>query len=125
MGQDDSSKISFSRTFTQEDIEIFANNSLVQDIHQATSTDKDRQIVRGFITATLSTNFGGVNDVLTQSMNFKFLSSLYIRDTITCKTRKEKHAQKQNGRVSVQASFICINTEKVEIVKGMFLGVIS
>lgn len=118
------SKISFRRTFTKEDVETFTKVSWDEGTHHITPDDKGRLVIQGLLTATLPTKIGGENDVLAHTMNFNFLKPVYTGDTITCEAIIEKYTQKENGRVSIQASFTCINQEDVEVMKGVFAGVI-
>ena len=107
------SKISFIRTFTKEDVEIFTKVSWDEGTHHTTPDEQGRLVIQGLLTATLPTKIGGENNVLAHTMNFNFLKSVYTGDTITCEATIEKYTRKENGRVSIQASFNCKNQAEV------------
>lgn len=90
------SKTSFSKTFTKKDIETFAKEPRLQGIYY-TSNDKERQAIQGLLTSTLSTKLKDEKEVLAQSMNFKFLNSLYTASTITCMATIENYTRKKMG----------------------------
>lgn len=62
--------ISFVRTFTIEDVELFTKVSGDEGIHPLTPDEQGRLVAQGLLTATLPTKVGGDNNVLARTMNF-------------------------------------------------------
>ncbi|EZH64865.1 enoyl-CoA hydratase [Bacillaceae bacterium JMAK1] len=119
------STLSFSRTFTKEDVGTFTKLSLDEGVHHVNPDENGNVIVQGLLTATLPTKIGGENDVLAHTMNFNFLKPVVTGDTILCVVTIDKYTKKDNGRRSITASFRCTNQDHVEVMTGLFAGVIK
>ncbi|MDQ0271716.1 enoyl-CoA hydratase [Cytobacillus purgationiresistens] len=116
--------ISFQRTFTKEDVALFTKVSWDEGSHHTTPDEQGRLVIQGLLTATLPTKIGGENNVLAHTMNFKFLKPVFTDDTIVCEATIEKYDKKENGKISMLASFNCMNQHRVEVMSGNFAGVI-
>jgi len=118
--------ITFERTFTVRDVELFIEISGDEGIHHLTPDEQGRLVVQGLLTATLPTKVGGDNNVLARTMNFEFLRPVFTGDTIICEVKIEKHERQENknNRTAITASFVCENQDKKEVLKGDFSGVI-
>jgi 3-hydroxybutyryl-CoA dehydratase len=116
--------ITFERTFTKEDVQLFTKVSLDEGAHHVTPDDQGRLVIQGLLTATLPTKVGGDNNVLARSMNFEFLRPVFTGDTITCEVKIEKYEREENNRTAIIASFLCKNQNEKEVLKGNFSGVI-
>ena len=116
--------ITFERTFTTRDVELFTELSKDEGVHHVTPDEQGRLVVQGLLTATLPTKIGGEHNVLARHMNFEFLRPVFTGDTIKCEVKVEKYELTENNRVSIATSFLCTNQISKEVVKGSFSGVI-
>lgn len=116
--------ISFTRTFTKRDVEIFTELSLDKGVHHVAPDEQGRLVVQGLLTATLPTKIGGDHNVLARHMNFEFLRPVYTGDTITCDVTVEKYEKTERNRMAIATTFTCVNQHGKEVVKGSFSGVI-
>jgi 3-hydroxybutyryl-CoA dehydratase len=116
--------ITFERTFTKEDVQLFTKVSLDEGAHHVTPDDMGRLVIQGLLTATLPTKVGGENNVLARTMSFEFLRPVFTGDTITCEVKIEKYKREENNRTAIMASFLCKNQNEKEVLKGDFSGVI-
>jgi 3-hydroxybutyryl-CoA dehydratase len=115
--------ITFERTFTAEDVELFTKVSGDKGSHHVTPDEQGRLVIQGLLTATLPTKIGGDYNVLARTMNFEFLRPVFSGDTIICEVMIEKF-EKQDNRISILASFLCTNQNEKQVLKGSFEGVI-
>ncbi|MEH6941554.1 hotdog domain-containing protein [Bacillus sp. JJ722] len=116
--------ITFERTFTVRDVELFTEISCDEGIHHTTPDEQGRLVIQGLLTATLPTKVGGDNNVLARNMNFEFLRPVFTGDTIICDVKIEKYERQENNRTAIIASFLCKNQNEKEVLKGNFSGVI-
>ncbi|MFJ8245966.1 hotdog domain-containing protein [Peribacillus asahii] len=118
--------ITFERTFTVRDVELFTEISGDEGIHHMTPDEQGRLVVQGLLTATLPTKVGGDHNVLARTMNFEFLRPVFTGDTIICEVKIEKYERQENknNRIAIMTSFLCTNQNEKEILKGDFAGVI-
>jgi 3-hydroxybutyryl-CoA dehydratase len=116
--------ITFERTFTVRDVELFTEVSGDEGIHHITPDEQGRLVVQGLLTATLPTKVGGDHNVLARNMNFEFLRPVFTGDTIICEVKIEKYERQDNDRTAIVASFICKNQNEKEVLTGGFSGVI-
>ncbi|QKE72913.1 enoyl-CoA hydratase [Arthrobacter citreus] len=115
--------ISFERTFTLEDVELFTKVSGDAGVHHVSPDEQGKLVVQGLLTATLPTKIGGDHNVLARSVNFDFLRPVFTGDTIICEVTIEKY-EKQENRLSILASFLCTNQNEKKVLSGSFSGVI-
>ena len=116
--------ITFERTFTERDVELFIEISGDEGIHHKTPDEQGRLVIQGLLTATLPTKIGGDHNVLARNMNFEFLRPVFTGDTIICEVKIEKYERQDNNRTAIIASFSCNNQNEKEVLKGDFSGVI-
>ncbi|RFB12139.1 enoyl-CoA hydratase [Bacillus sp. HNG] len=116
--------IRFERTFIEEDVELFTKVSMDEGDHHMNPDELGRVVVQGLLTATLPTKVGGDYNVLARTMNFEFFRPVFTGDTISCKVTIEKLERKDNNRISIMASFLCINQMEKQVLSGNFAGVI-
>ncbi|WP_342429636.1 hotdog domain-containing protein [Neobacillus sp. FSL H8-0543] len=116
--------ITFERTFTVRDVELFTEISGDEGIHHRTPDEQGRLVIQGLLTATLPTKVGGDNNVLARNMNFEFLRPVYTGDTILCEVKIEKYERNEKNKTAIIASFLCKNQNEKEVLKGNFSGVI-
>ena len=116
--------ITFERTFTVSDVELFTRVSGDEGSHHTSPDEEGRLVVQGLLTATLPTKVGGDHNVLARKMTFEFLRPVYTSDTIVCEVTIEKYEKQDDNRTAIAASFSCANQKEKEVVKGDFFGVI-
>ncbi|MED3692083.1 hotdog domain-containing protein [Peribacillus butanolivorans] len=116
--------ITFERTFTLRDVELFTEISGDEEIHHITPDEQGRLVVQGLLTATLPTKIGGDYNVMARTMNFEFLRPVFTGDTIICEVKIEKYERQEKDRTAIIASFLCKNQNEIEVLKGDFSGVI-
>jgi 3-hydroxybutyryl-CoA dehydratase len=116
--------ISFERTFTTEDVELFSKVSGDEGIHHVTADEQGRLVVQGLLTATLPTKVGGDNNVLARTMDFEFLRPVFTGDTIKCEVTIEKYEKTDHNRMEILATFLCSNQSEKQVLRGSFAGVI-
>lgn len=78
-----------SRTFTDDDITLFAKisgdyNPVHFDARFAKAKNFSAPICHGLLTASLITEIGGQIGWLASGMSFRFKSPVYVGETITC-----------------------------------------
>jgi acyl dehydratase len=64
--------LSWSRTFTEQDIELFARLSGDQGEHHLVPDAQGRLMAHGLLTATLPTKIGGDLNLIAREMVFRF-----------------------------------------------------
>ncbi|WP_462409436.1 hotdog domain-containing protein [Neobacillus sp. Marseille-QA0830] len=116
--------ITFERTFTVRDVELFTEISGDEGVHHITPDEQGRLVIQGLLTATLPTKVGGDANVLARNMNFEFLRPVFTGDTIICEVKIEKYERQENNRTAIHATFLCKNQNEKEVLKGDFSGVI-
>lgn len=116
--------VTFERTFTERDVELFTEVSGDEGSHHITPDEQGRLVVQGLLTATLPTKVGGDHNVLARNMTFEFLRPVFTGDTIICEVKIENYERKDNDRTAIMASFICKNQNEKEVLTGGFSGVI-
>ena len=116
--------ISFERTFTAEDVELFTKVSWDEGIHHVEPDEQGRLVIQGLLTATLPTKIGGEQNVLARTMNFEFLRPVFTGDSIICEVTIDVLEKQENNRTSIHASFECTNQNGKQVLTGDFAGVI-
>ncbi|QQK76119.1 enoyl-CoA hydratase [Salicibibacter cibarius] len=116
--------ITFERSFTKEDVELFTKISLDEGSHHVTPDEKGRLVIQGLLTATLPTKIGGDNNVLARTMTFDFRKPVYTEDTIQCEVTIDELKKKDEAKTSISASFVCLNQNETKVLTGTFAGVI-
>ncbi|KWW11037.1 MULTISPECIES: hotdog domain-containing protein [Peribacillus] len=116
--------ITFARTFTLRDVEVFTAISGDEGIHHVSPDEQGRLVVQGLLTATLPTKIGGEHNVLARTMNFDFLRPVFTGDTINCVVKIEEFEKQENDRSAIHAAFLCKNQNEKEVLKGNFKGII-
>ncbi|MBY6051657.1 enoyl-CoA hydratase [Cytobacillus firmus] len=116
--------ITFERTFTKRDVELFTEISGDEGIHHITPDEQGRLVVQGLLTATLPTKVGGDANVLARTMDFEFLRPVFTGDTIICEVTIDKYEEQDYNRMAIAASFLCTNQNKKQVLRGNFAGVI-
>jgi len=116
--------LTFERTFTRKDVEMFTELSGDEGIHHLTPDEQGKVVIQGLLTATLPTKIGGDNHVLARTMNFHFIKPVLTEEKIVCEVRIDKFEKRKNNKVDIMASFNCKNNKEQEVLKGEFSGII-
>ena len=117
--------ITFERTFTTKDVELFTEVSCDEGVHHITPDDQGRLVIQGLLTATLPTKIGGDANVLARTMNFEFIRPVFTGDTIKCEIEIQSYEwEESKKRKSIGTTFTCKNQDGKEVLKGSFAGVI-
>lgn len=93
--------ITFERTFSVRDVELFTEISGDEGIHHLTPDEQGRLVVQGLLTATLPTKVGGDHNALARTMNFEFFRPVFTGDTIMCEIKIEKYERQENNRTAI------------------------
>ncbi len=114
----------FRRTFTEGDVALFCGvtgdyNPYHIDQTFIETTWFGRRIIPGLLTASMITHIGGMIGFLATAMEFQFVASVYIGDTITCTvTISEKDEEKR----TVKATASYINQDGATVLHARFGG---
>jgi 3-hydroxybutyryl-CoA dehydratase len=115
--------LSWTRTFTQEDVRIFAALSGDQGQHHLQPDAEGRLMAHGLLTATLPTKIGGDLNFIAREMTFRFQRPVFAGDTIHCEvTLTELETGEQFTQL--ESSFVCRNQQGKEVMNGEARGVI-
>lgn len=113
----------WERTFTIEDVQLFARVSGDQGIHHMEPDAQGRLLVHGLLTATVPTKLGGDLNFIARTMTFEFLRPVFTGDTIRCENTIT-YLEKQEGRTLMESSIICRNQHGKEVLTGHARGII-
>ncbi|EJN59097.1 hotdog family protein [Halogranum rubrum] len=113
----------YTRTFTERDVEQFADLSNDRGTHHEERDEAGRLVVHGLLTATLPTKVGGDLNVLARSMTFEFRRPVYTGEKIECVVTLDS-VDPGEKRIEVGASMTCHNESDELVLTGEFDGVI-
>lgn len=99
---------SYERTFTEEDIEKFAEVSGDRGQQHVERDSQGRLMAKGLLTATLPTKIGGDMNYIARTLDFEFLQPVYAGDTISCETEIQNVSDEQE-RTLMSSEFVCLN----------------
>lgn len=115
--------VSWQRTFTEEDIRLFAKFSGDEGQHHLVPDEHGRLMAHGLLTATLPTKIGGDLNFIAREMSLQFHRPVFAGDTILCEVELvEMTAEEQFIRVV--SKFVCRNQHAKEVMTGEARGVI-
>ena len=114
----------FRRTFTEGDVALFCGvtgdyNPYHIDQAFAESSWFGRRNIPGLLTASMITHIGGMIGFLATDMEFQFVASVYIGDTITCTVTID---EKDEVKRLVRATATYINQDGAEVLYARFSG---
>ena len=116
-------KLSWSRTFTEEDIRVFAKVSGDEGVHHLVPDEQGRLMAHGLLTATLPTKIGGDMNFIARELTFQFHRPVFGGDTIVCEVELvELEPAEQFTRVVTK--WVCRNQHGKEVMTGEGRGVI-
>ncbi|MEF8774329.1 MAG: dehydratase [Halobacteriales archaeon] len=114
--------VTYARTFTDEEVETFAELSKDRGYHHVVENDEGRLVLHGLLTATMPTKIGGDVDYVARSMEFEFPRPAYTGEEIICELTVEDVARR-DGRTELEASFVC-ETGAGVVLRGRTDGVV-
>ena len=114
-----------SRTFTEDDVLLFAQisrdyNPVHFDARFAKAKNFSAPICHGLLVASLATEIGGQIGWLASAMNFRFKGPVYVGETITCSWVMT--AIDQNGRA--KASVTITKEDGVTVIEAEISGIV-
>lgn len=116
-------KLSWARTFTEEDIRLFSTLSGDQGEHHLLPDEHGRLMAHGLLTATLPTKIGGDLNFIARELTFQFHRPVFAGDTIDCEVELvELEPAEQFTRVVTK--WVCRNQHGKEVMTGEARGVI-
>jgi 3-hydroxybutyryl-CoA dehydratase len=116
-------KLSWSRTFTEEDIHLFSKLSGDEGEHHLLADEQGRLMAHGLLTATLPTKIGGDLNFIARELTFQFHRPVFAGDTIDCEVELvELESAEQFTRVVTK--WVCRNQHGKEVMTGEGRGVI-
>jgi 3-hydroxybutyryl-CoA dehydratase len=115
--------ISWQRTFTEEDIRLFATLSGDKGVHHLKPDERGRLMAHGLLTATLPTKIGGDINFIARELTFSFHRPVFAGDTITCEVTVTglEPAEKY---FNLSTSWACRNQDGKEVMTGHAHGVV-
>ena len=115
--------LSWTRTFTEDDIRDFARLSGDAGTHHLQPDEQGRLMAHGLLTATLPTKIGGDLNFIARELTFQFLRPVFAGDTITCDvTLVDLQPDEQFTRLV--SRWVCRNQHAKEVMTGEARGVI-
>jgi acyl dehydratase len=115
--------LTWSRSFTEEDIRLFANLSGDQGRHHLQADEQGRLMAHGLLTATLPTKIGGDIDFIARELSFAFHRPVFAGDTITCEVTLTT-VETGEKYSSVSTTWVCRNQNGKDVMTGGGQGVI-
>src|SRR5215510_3646261 len=109
--------ISWSRTFTEEDVRRFAELSGDQGEHHFVPDERGRIMAHGLLTATLPTKIGGDVNLLAREMTFRFHRPVFVGDTIECVVTLTS-VEPGEAYVTLVTEWRCTNQDGKEVMTG-------
>jgi 3-hydroxybutyryl-CoA dehydratase len=120
---DEGETVTYSRTFTNEDVKRFADLSNDDGYHHVVENEDGQVVLHGLLTATMPTKIGGDIDYVARTMEFEFPQPAYTGVEITCKVTIERLEQR-DGRTELDSSFVCETEDGDVVLRGQTEGVI-
>lgn len=115
--------LSYTRTFTVDDVHAFAGVSLDRGVHHIEPDQNGRLLVHGLLTATIPTKVGGDIDYLAQEMTYRFHRPVFTGDEIKCECRAST-VEDRGDRTYLEFDIRCTNQLGKEVLSGSTKGVI-
>ncbi|MGH9931270.1 MAG: FAS1-like dehydratase domain-containing protein [Pyrinomonadaceae bacterium] len=115
--------ISWQRTFTEEDIRIFAKVSGDAGQHHLVADEHGRLMAHGLLTATLPTKIGGDLNFIAREIAFQFHRPVFAGDTISCEVMLVE-LEPAEQFIRVVSRWVCRNQSGQEVMTGEARGVI-
>ncbi|HEV2705762.1 MAG TPA: MaoC family dehydratase [Pyrinomonadaceae bacterium] len=115
--------IAWERTFTEEDVRLFARFSGDEGTHHLQPDETGRLMVHGLLTATLPTKIGGSINFIARQLTFQFHRPVFSGDTVRCEVTIEELTEKEQY-TQLNSSWVCRNQHGKEVMTGQAQGVV-
>ena len=115
--------LTWSRTFTEEEIRLFAKLSGDEGEHHLRPDEQGRLMAHGLLTATLPTKIGGDLNFIARELTFEFLRPVFAGDTIVCEVTLVG-LEPADQFMRMASKFVCRNQHAKEVMTGEARGVI-
>jgi len=115
--------ISWQRTFTEDDIRLFAKLSGDTGEHHLVADERGRLMAHGLLTATLPTKIGGDLNFIARELTFQFERPVFAGDTIVCDVTLTQ-LESAESFLQVVSTWVCRNQNGKEVMTGHARGVI-
>jgi acyl dehydratase len=115
--------LAWTRTFTEEEIALFAKLSGDEGDHHLVPDEQGRLMAQGLLTATLPTKIGGDLNLIAREMVFRFHRPVFAGDTIECVVTLTS-AEQREGFWNVVSEWKCTNQNGKEVMTGGGSGII-
>ncbi len=115
--------LTWSRTFTDEEIRLFAKLSGDKGEHHLVPDEQGRLMAHGLLTATLPTKIGGDLNFIARQITFQFLRPVFGGDTIECEVTLLELEQ-EDQFTNMRSRWVCRNQHSKEVMTGEARGVI-
>lgn len=115
--------VAWERTFTEEDVRLFARFSGDEGEHHLQPDEAGRLMVHGLLTATMPTKVGGDINFIARRLTFNFLRPVFSGDTVRCEVKIEELEEK-GQYTHLKSSWVCRNQHGKEVMTGDAEGVI-
>jgi 3-hydroxybutyryl-CoA dehydratase len=115
--------LTYSRTFTVEDVQAFTRATGDVGRHHVTPDAGGRLMVHGLLTATLPTKIGGDLNYIAREMHFEFIRPVFTGDTITTEVTVAE-LEDEGKHLRMVATVVCRNQHGKEVMKARTNGVV-
>ena len=115
--------LSWKRTFTDEDIRVFARVSGDDGEHHHMPDEQGRLMAHGLLTASLPTKIGGDMNLIARELSFQFHRPVFSGDTIECIVTLLEATQ-ADGYTDIDTEWRCTNQHGKEVMSGRGKGII-
>ena len=115
--------VAWERTFTDEDVRLFARFSGDEGEHHLQPDGAGRLMVHGLLTATMPTKVGGDINFIARRLTFNFLRPVFSGDTVRCEVKIEELEEREHY-THLKSSWVCRNQHGKEVMTGDAEGVI-
>ena len=115
--------LSWKRTFTEEDIRLFARVSGDDGEHHHVPDEQGRLMAHGLLTASLPTKIGGDMNLIARELSFQFHRPVFSGDTIECVVTL-LDATQADGYTDIDTEWRCTNQHGKEVMTGRGKGII-
>ncbi|MBX5450653.1 MaoC family dehydratase [Thermogemmatispora sp.] len=115
--------LTYERTFSEEDIRLFAALSGDKGHHHMHPDAQGRLMVHGLLTASIPTKLGGDLNFIARSMQMEFLRPVFAGDRVRCEMTVSR-LEPGDGYLALELVSICRNQHGKEVLRGQAQGII-
>ena len=117
-------RITWERTFTEQDVRQFAELSGDRGAHHVEPGPDGRVMVQGLLTATLPTKIGGDLSFMAREMTFEFLRPVFSGDTVSVEVTVLS-VQPEGSRRWASIEAVCRNQAGKEVLLARIRGFVT